>query len=51
MQLEIKKLVNALSGRNREIMDLKLNYVKGFNFNKEKNLEDKNEIIINDKDK
>ena len=43
--------LNALSGRNREIMDLKLNYVKGFNFNKEKNLEDKNEIIINDKDK
>ena len=49
--INVGRQFNALSGRNREIMDLKLNYVKGFNFNKEKNLEDKNEIIINDKDK
>ena len=49
--ISVGRQFNALSGRNREIMDLKLNYVKGFNFNKEKNLEDKNEIIINDKDK
>ena len=48
--INVGRQFNALSGRNREIMDLKLNYVKGFNFNKEKNLEDKNEIIINVKD-
>lgn len=49
--ISVGRQFNALSGRNREIMDLKLNYAKGFNFNNEKNLEDKNEIIINDKDK
>ena len=49
--INVGRQFNALSGRNREIMDLKLNYVNCFNFNKEKNLEDKNEIIINDKDK
>ena len=49
--MNVGRQFNALSGRNREIMDLKLNYVKGFNFNNEKNLEDKNEIIINDNDK
>ena len=49
--INVGRQFNALSGRNREIMDLKLNYVKGFNFNNEKNLEDKNEIIINDNDK
>ena len=49
--INVGRQFNALSGRNREIMDLKLNYVKGFNFNKEKNLEDKNEIIINDNNK
>ena len=49
--INVGRQFNALSGRNREIMDLKLNYGKGFNFNIEKNQEDKNEIIINDKDK
>ena len=49
--IKVGRQFNALSGRNREIMDLKLNYGKGFNFNIEKNQEDKNEIIINDKDK
>ena len=49
--INVGRQFNALSGRNREIMDLKLNYGKGFNFNIEKNQDDKNEIIINDKDK
>jgi hypothetical protein len=51
--INIGRQFNALSGRNREIMDLKLNYGKGFNFNfnNEKNQEDKNEILIDDKDK
>ena len=49
--ISVGRQFNALSGRNREIMDLKLNYGKGFNFNIEKNQDDKNEIIINDKDK
>ena len=49
--INVGRQFNALSGRNREIMDLKLNYGKGFNFNIENNQENKNEIIINDKDK
>ena len=48
--INVGRQFNALSGRNREIMDLKLNYGKGFNLNNEKNSEGKNEIIINDKD-
>ena len=34
--ISVGRQFNALSGRNREIMDLKLNYGKGFNFNIEK---------------
>ena len=38
---------NSLSGRNREIMDLKLNYGNDFDINNEKNSSEKNEVIIN----
>ena len=42
---------SALSGRNREIMDLKLNFGNDLNIINEKNSKEKSEIIINDEDK
>ena len=39
---------NALSGRNLELINFKLNYEDNLDINKVKNQKDKNEIIIND---
>ena len=44
----IQKQFNALSGRNLELINFKLNYEDNLDINKVKNQKDKNEIIIND---
>ena len=44
----VQKQFNALSGRNLELINFKLNYEDNLDINKVKNQKDKNEIIIND---
>ena len=44
----VQKQFNALSGRNLELINFKLNYEDNLDINKVKNPKDKNEIIIND---
>jgi len=44
----VQKQFSALSGRNLDLINFKLNYEDNLNINKVKNPKDKNEIIIND---
>ena len=44
----VQKQFSALSGRNLDLINFKLNYEDNLDINKVKNQKDKNEIIIND---